>query len=95
MKHIVWAGSSDARHLGPKDLAKAGVEVTDDLIFPRLTPVKVNNEIAKALTENQALFGKFAEVADDDAENQLDLAGLETKAPEATEKSARNAKANQ
>lgn len=95
MKHIVWAGGSDARHLNAADLKKAGVEISEDLMFPRLTPVKVTNEVAKALTENQRLFGKFSEVDSDDTDNQLDLASLENKAPEATEKPARNAKANQ
>lgn len=90
MKNVAWIGESDARALSVEDIKKAGVDVKENMVFPRLQAVEVTNELAKALTENTRLFGRFAIVDDKDVEegDQLDFSKLET--PSTPEPAAAN-----
>lgn len=85
MKNASWAGQSDARHLSPADLAKAGVERQEGYVFQRHVPTEVSNELADALLAHPELFGPF-DISDiDDSANQLDMSVVDSADKGATE----------
>jgi len=59
MANVVYGGRDDVRVLGRGDLAKAGVEVEENFIFPNGVLVEVTDEVAAALTSSPELFGAF------------------------------------
>lgn len=59
MTHVVNAHGHFDRELASADLQKAGVEGFTKTLFPAGEPIEVSDEVAKALTENEGLFGKF------------------------------------
>lgn len=65
MTTATYQGRDDLRILGQGDLAKSGVEIEGELAFPIGVAVEVPADVAKALTENEHLYGLFEISADE------------------------------
>lgn len=59
MAKVTFVGRDDQRILSADDLKKAGVEGFTKTTFVKGQAAEVSPEVAKALTENVKLFGKF------------------------------------
>ena len=67
MTTATYQGRDDLRILRQGDLAKAGVEIEGSWEFPFGIAVEVTPEIAKALAENEGLYGHFEIALDEPA----------------------------